>query len=89
MGRQDALKHWRADTSDWITTCTESLISGGAVAIVVGDGLVGDRPVDTLSPTIEAMREAGLEIEARASADRPDHARETIRTEHIVVGRKG
>jgi hypothetical protein len=88
-GRQDALKLWRADTTDWIAACTEGLIPGGAMAIVVGDGLVGDKPVDTLSPTIEAMRAAGLEIEARASADRPDHARQTVRTEHIVLGRKG
>jgi DNA modification methylase len=88
-GRMDALKRWREDTSEWISTQAGGLISGGAMAIVVGDGLVGDKPVDTLSPTIESMRAAGLEIQARASADRPDHARQTIRTEHIVLARKG
>ena len=87
-GRGDALKTWRADTNDWIGACAEGLKSGGAMAIVVGDGLVGDKPVDTLSPTIEAMRDAGLTIRARASADRPDHARQTIRTEHIVLAQK-
>ena len=82
------MKTWRADTNDWIAASAEGLKPGGAMAIVVGDGLVGDKPVDTLSPTIEAMREAGLTIQARASADRPDHARQTIRTEHIVLAQK-
>ena len=87
-GRLDALKRWREDTNEWIEACSEGLESGGYLAIVVGDGLVGDKPVDTLSPTADAMHAAGLQIEARASADRPDHARETIRTEHIVLAKK-
>lgn len=88
LGRREALHRWRQDTAEWIQTQVNGLAPGGFLGIVVGDGLVGDRPVDTLSPTIDAMREAGLDIVARASADRPDHARETIRTEHLVVGRR-
>jgi hypothetical protein len=87
-GRQDALAAWRKDTQAWIGTQASALAVGGVMGIVVGDGLVGDRPVDTLSPTIECMRAAGLEIVARASADRPDHAREVIRTEHLVLGER-
>jgi len=34
------------------------------------------------------MRNAGLDIIARASADRPDHARDRVRIEHIVLGEK-
>jgi hypothetical protein len=34
------------------------------------------------------MRAAGLRVIARASADRPDHARSAIRIEHIVLGEK-
>ena len=49
---------------------------------------VGDRTVDTLGPTVEAMQAAGLTVVARASADRPDHARERIRIEHFVVGER-
>jgi hypothetical protein len=66
----------------------DALPSGGRVAINVGDGLVGDRLVDALSPTVEAMCAAGLRVIARASADRPDHARSAIRIEHIVLGEK-
>lgn len=88
LGRAEALSQWRADTAEWIRAQGEALESGGRLAIVVGDGLVGDRPVDALGPTVEAMRLAGLEIVARASADRADHARDTLRTEHIVLGEK-
>jgi hypothetical protein len=54
---------------------------------VVGDGLVAGKTVDALSPTAEALRAAGLEIQARASVDREDHARQRIRTEHLVCAR--
>jgi len=84
-GRQDALKKWRLHTEKWIATQAKAMAPGGRFVIVVGDGLVGDRPVDTLSPTVESMRAAGLTIVARASADRADHAREAVRIEHMVM----
>ena len=88
-GRQDALKRWRQDTERWIATQTAGLASGGRFVIIVGDGLVGGRPVDTLGPTVESLRAAGLQIVARASADRVDHAREAVRIEHMVMAQKG
>jgi hypothetical protein len=87
-GRQEALRIWRHDTDAWVGCQAEGLVPGGFMAIVVGDGLVGGRPVDTLGPTVEAMKRAGLQVVARASADRPDHARDTLRTEHLVLGQK-
>ena len=62
------------------------LDKGGRMVIVVGDGLVAGRMVDTLYPTVEAMEAAGMRIIARASADRPDHARGATRIEHLVMG---
>lgn len=85
QGRRDALSAWRKDTRAWIACQAEGLLPGGYFAIMVGDGLVGGRAVDTLGPTIEALESAGLDIAARASADRPDHARDTVRTEHLVL----
>lgn len=87
-GRSDALKAWRQDTADWVKRQAKGLPAGGRVAVNVGDGLVAGRTVDTLSVTVEAMRNAGLDIIARASADRPDHARDRVRIEHIVLGEK-
>jgi len=59
------------------------------MVIVVGDGLVGDRMVDALGPTVEAFNACGLSVVARASADRPDHARESIRIEHMIMAERG
>jgi len=87
-GRPEALKEWQDDTHQWITNQATALKEGGAMVIIVGDGLVGNKLVDALYPTTEAMKEAGLEIFARASADRPDHARNAIRIEHMVMGIK-
>ncbi len=84
-GRAAAFRRWREDTAAWIATQAGGLARGGALVVVVGDGLVGGRLVDALSPTVEAMRAAGLRVLARASADRPDHARGAIRTEHLVA----
>jgi hypothetical protein len=88
QGRQDALRQWRRDTDAWVLTQAQCLAPGGRMVIVVGDGLVGDKAVDTLGPTVESMRAAGLDIVARASADRADHAREMIRIEHMVMAQK-
>ncbi|MFT5679352.1 MAG: hypothetical protein ACI8RZ_000256 [Myxococcota bacterium] len=85
-GHDDAIKAWQKDTKKWITTQSSALNPGGRMAIVVGDGLVGDRQIDTLHPTIKAMEAAGLTIIARASANRPDHARNSTRTEHLIMG---
>ncbi len=87
-GRKDALKSWRKDTNDWIGAQGRCLAPGGRMVVVVGDGLVGDRMVDALGPTVEAMGDAGLQVLARASADRPDHARESIRIEHMVMAER-
>lgn len=87
-GRKDALKRWREDTDAWIGTQARCLPAGGRMVIVVGDGLVGDRMVDALGPTVEAFKRAGLSVVARASADRPDHAREAVRIEHMVMAER-
>jgi DNA modification methylase len=85
--RRDAVTQWREDTARWIARQAQALEPSGAMIVVVGDGLVAGKTVDALSPTVEAFRVAGLEVAARASVDREDHARERIRTEHLVCAR--
>ena len=87
-GRKNALSTWQADTQLWIKTQADALNPNGVMVIVVGDAIVGGKLVDALYPTVESMKESGLQIVARASADRPDHARQSIRIEHLVMGRK-
>ena len=88
LGRGPGLDQWREQTAAWVACQASALGRGARMAIVVGDGFVGGRLVDALFPTVEAMKEAGLEIIARASADRVDHAREVIRIEHLVLGER-
>lgn len=88
LGRGLGLDQWRAQTAAWVDCQASALESGARLAIVVGDGFVGGRLVDALFPTVEAMKAAGMEIIARASADRVDHAREVIRIEHLVLGER-
>ena len=88
QGRTNALTEWIADTEMWIGTQASQLNSGGHMLVVVGDGIVGGKLVDALFPTVEAMKNSGMKIVARSSADRPDHARSTIRIEHLVMGTK-
>lgn len=87
-GRTDALRNWMDDTDRWVKMQASILEPGGAMIIVVGDGLVAGKLVDALYPTAEAMKRAGLKIFARSSADRPDHARNAIRIEHMVMAVK-
>jgi len=87
-GRGRALREWHEANARWIRTQAEGLAPGGWFAVMVGDGLVGDKLVDALQPTSIALEEAGLVLRARASADRPDHAREAIRIEHLVLASK-
>ena len=88
QGRQDALKEWQERTDEWIKTQTANLTPQGKFAIIVGDGLVGGKLVDTLFPTVEALKRCGMKVVARASADRPDHARGAIRIEHLVLAER-
>ena len=88
QGRQDALKEWQERTDEWIEAQTSNLSSQGKFAIIVGDGLVGGKLVDTLFPTVEALKRCGMKVIARASADRPDHARGAIRIEHLVLAER-
>ena len=88
QGRQEALKEWQERTDEWIKTQTSNLTPQGKFAIIVGDGLVGGKLVDTLFPTVESLKRCGMKVVARASADRPDHARGAIRIEHLVLAER-
>jgi DNA modification methylase len=88
QGRQEALKEWQDRTGEWIKIQTKNLTPSGKFAIIVGDGLIGDKLVDTLFPTVEALNRCGMKVIARASADRPDHARGAIRIEHLVLAER-
>lgn len=83
-----AWTRWESDTRAWMGAVDGRLAPGGAVAIVIGDGLVETGPIDTHEPTIAAARTLGWSSVAGASVRRPDHARDTGRWEHVLLFEK-
>ena len=53
--------------------------------VVIGDGLTPSGAVDASEITERAARVAGLRSVARASLERPDHARRATRWEHVFA----
>jgi hypothetical protein len=79
---------WVEDTYAWTAAVTRCLARNGVFVTVVGDGLTPTGPIDTAGASKNAADRAGLELIARASLLRPDHARETTRWEHVLAWRK-
>ena len=84
-GRRQAQKKWRTDTFAWTQRMASVMSKGGHLIVVIGDGLTPTGRIDCVSATQDAAREAGLELRARASIERPDYAREDSRWEHIFM----
>ena len=87
-GTRDATKQWKKDTFAWTKEAARILEPGGNLVVVIGDGLTPAGNVDSVQTSVAAGEAAGLSLIARASVERPDHARETVRWEHAVVLRK-
>jgi hypothetical protein len=79
-----ARRDWRADTFAWMREANRALAPGGALVVVIGDGLVGDRAVDARADTVALAGEHRFKLRAGASLARPDHARQAVRWEHVL-----
>ena len=84
-GHRDARQEWMDDTRAWTSRAVHWLRPGGHLVIVIGDGLTPSGPIDSAAVTDEAARDAGFEPFARASVERPDFARDTMRWEHALA----
>ncbi|MCA9488292.1 MAG: hypothetical protein KC621_00150 [Myxococcales bacterium] len=87
-GEAEARRRWADDTIGWTRKVAAALEPGGHLVVVVGDGLTPSGAVDALGPTLDAGRAAGMELVARATVGRRDHAREAERLEHAVAFRR-
>lgn len=83
--RTDAVAEWKADTAKWVRAAARALRPKGRMVVVIGDGLVAGRPVDSLGPLGEAARAEGMERVARATVERWDDGVERMRPEHAVL----
>lgn len=87
-GRAEALTEWKADTNKWIKASARSLVPGGRLCVIVGDGQVGTRRIDAWTIHDEAARAQGLRWISRASVQRWDAGFDTVRWEHAGVWEK-
>jgi hypothetical protein len=87
-GERVAKKTWRLDTFRWTKSVAASMAKGGHFVVVIGDGLTPTGSIDSSEATSEAANAAGLTSVARASLERPDHARGSSRWEHVFAYRK-
>ncbi|MCO4743667.1 MAG: hypothetical protein KC912_02690 [Proteobacteria bacterium] len=87
-GGKQARRDWAGASAEWTTSAAAALEPGGHLVVVIGDGLTPAGPIDSSQVTEQAARVAGLENVARASLERPDHARGTSRWEHVFAFRK-
>lgn len=87
-GAKVARRQWAEDTARWTASAAATLRPGGVMIVVIGDGMNPAGVVDSVQPTLDAARAAGLVELARASVARPDHARAAIRWEHAIAVRK-
>jgi hypothetical protein len=86
---------WREAQAHWVAEMGRILAPGGAAVLVVGDGVVGDRPEDAPAAIAALADGAGLEPVARASQTRATldrRLREIFgaqpRREHLLLLRK-
>lgn len=83
--RAAATEAWRVDSMKWVKAAGRALVPGGRLVVVIGDGNVGGKRVDSLQPIDEGARANGLKFVARASVERWDEGLRTVRLEHGAV----
>ncbi len=87
-GRAEALTAWKSDTARWLKAASRALDPGGRLCVIVGDGQVGSKRIDSWTVHDEAARALGLRWVARASVERLDLGFGTVRWEHAGVWEK-
>ncbi len=83
--RATASLAWREDTSEWVKSATRALAPTGRLIVVIGDGTVGGKRIDSFTPVDEAARAHGLTFVARATVERWDEGQLTMRPEHAMI----
>ncbi len=80
-----AIKRWREDQRSWMKKALAALVPGGRLIVVIGDGWVAGKPIDTLEPVIDDGQRVGFELLASASGGRLDEGPGTHRREHVIL----
>jgi len=83
--RKKAVRRWREETTAWMQQVGKLLRPQGRMAIVIGDGLVGEKMVDAYEPTLESAVASGFVPVAAASGARREEGRDALRWEHVIL----
>ncbi len=84
VDRRAAAEVWREDQRKWVKAASRALRIGGRLIVVIGDGMVGGRRIDTIGPLIESAREFGFYRDAAVTVERWDEGVDANRPEHVV-----
>lgn len=88
LGREEAHARYVDDLARTLTGWTTTLVPGGFVGLVIGDGQIGRRVVRVMPLLTQAARAAGLEPRAVLTQARPTFgpSRQTraVKNEHLV-----
>ena len=88
VDRQAATAAWQVDNVKWMRAAARALDPSGRVIVVIGDGQVSGRRIDTFQAMNEAAAAAGLVRVARATVERWDEGVSAMRPEHAMVWEK-
>ncbi|MDP2311813.1 MAG: hypothetical protein Q8P41_02840 [Pseudomonadota bacterium] len=86
--RAAALHAWRGDNRKWMKAAARALDTGGRLIVVIGDGQVSGKRIDTYEAMEDAARAAGLVRIARATVERWDEGVNAMRPEHATLWEK-
>ncbi len=84
----EGTRRWREDTAKWVKATTRSLLPGGRLVVMVGDGRIGRKPVNSLAAMEDAARAADLRRLAVATVERFDPGIGVRHLEHAIVWEK-
>ena len=85
---RSAYESWLKDTDTWMASCAKALVSGGHLAVIVGEGMQSGKTLRVAKPTIAAAEKAHLKLVTSASVDRHDPATKMKKIEYILVFEK-
>ncbi len=81
-------RQWREDTHRWVKATTRALLPGGRLVVMIGDGRIGHKPVNSLAAIEDAARAADLRRLAVATVERYDPGIGVRHLEHAVLWEK-
>lgn len=85
LDRGKATERWRADTHKWLKAVHKVMLPGARMAVVLGDGNVNGKTVESVPPLLEGATTLGMRSVAQCTVERWDEGSGGLRMEHAVL----